>query len=364
MSPTEHAVKGSAEGKLEVDNFWQSFTYEEKKTKEHPGLKVKGYWGYDQGAKRFVRAAVGNHGEWDTASAPGWEGDKLVWTGELSGPMGRIPFHHTFTKKSDKEWTHLLELRLPDGKWVPAEEHHLQKVVVDLRRFRFVRPAVWAIMPRLMPGLASTRLIPVVAERAAALRRDGAGAGQAGRPQGRREGALHARHVVLRPRPLRRRDQGVRGRLPAEERSGVPLQPGAVVPAGRQPRAGGALLQDLPALRPEGAEPRRHRREDQGARSSWSRKAARRRPRRRPPTDHAAGDDDAAAREHHAAAGQRADRERRRARRRRRPTTRRRPVTCRRRPATRRRRPPRPPSDPGPQVPHRRASRPRGVGRA
>ena len=122
MSPTEHAVKGSAEGKLEVDNFWQSFNYEEKKTKEHPGLKVKGYWGFDQGAKRFVRAAVGNHGEWDTASAPGWEGDKLVWTGELSGAQGRIPFHHTFTKKSDKEWTHLLELRLPDGKWVPAEE--------------------------------------------------------------------------------------------------------------------------------------------------------------------------------------------------------------------------------------------------
>ena len=122
MSPTEHAIKGSAEAKLEVDNFWQSFTYEEKKTKEHPGLKVKGLWGYDQGSKRYVRAAAGNHGEWDTASAPGWEGDKLVWTGELSGPMGRIPFHHTFTKKSDKEWAHVLELRVPDGKWVPAEE--------------------------------------------------------------------------------------------------------------------------------------------------------------------------------------------------------------------------------------------------
>ena len=122
MSPTEHGLKATAEGKLEVDNFWQSFAYEEKKSKEHPGLKVKGWWGYDQGSKRYVRAAVGNHGEWDTASAPGWEGDKLVWTGELSGPQGGIAFHHTFTKKGDKEWTHFLELRLPDGKWVPAEE--------------------------------------------------------------------------------------------------------------------------------------------------------------------------------------------------------------------------------------------------
>ena len=122
LSPTEHGVKGSAEAKLIVDNFWQSFTYEEKKTKEHPGLKVNGVWGFDQGSKRFVRTGAGNHGEWDTASAPGWEGDKLTWTGELSGPMGRVPFHHTFTKKSDKEWTHTLELRLPDGKWIPAEE--------------------------------------------------------------------------------------------------------------------------------------------------------------------------------------------------------------------------------------------------
>ena len=122
LSPTEHGVKGTAESKLEVDNFWQSFNYEEKKTKEHPGLKLKGLWGFDQGSKRYVRAAVGNHGEWDTASAPGWEGDKLIWTGELSGAQGRIAFHHTFTKKSDKEWTHVLELRLPDGKWVPAEE--------------------------------------------------------------------------------------------------------------------------------------------------------------------------------------------------------------------------------------------------
>jgi hypothetical protein len=122
MSPTEHGLKATAEGKLEVDNFWQSFAYEEKKSKEHPGLKVKGWWGYDQGSRRYVRAAIGNHGEWDTASAPGWEGDKLVWTGELSGPQGRIAFHHTFTKKGEKEWTHFLELRLPDGKWVPAEE--------------------------------------------------------------------------------------------------------------------------------------------------------------------------------------------------------------------------------------------------
>jgi hypothetical protein len=134
LALTEHGVTGTAEGKPEADGFWQSFTYEEKKTKEHPGLKLKGLWGFDQGVKRFVRAAVGNHGEWDTGSSTGWEGNKLVWTGELSSQFGRIPYRHTFTTKADvananrpdklsaREWTHALELRLPDGRWVPAQE--------------------------------------------------------------------------------------------------------------------------------------------------------------------------------------------------------------------------------------------------
>jgi hypothetical protein len=117
----EHAVTGTAEVALITDNFWQSFKYEEKKTKEHPGLKVLGVWGFDQGSKRFVRAAGGTDG-WDTASATGWEGDKLTWTGELSRATGRMPFHQTFTKQGDKAWTHALEVRGPDGKWAAFEE--------------------------------------------------------------------------------------------------------------------------------------------------------------------------------------------------------------------------------------------------
>ena len=128
LAANEHSVTGTAEGKPEADGFWQSFAHEEKKTKDHPGLKLKGLWGFDQGVKRFVRTAVGNHGEWDTGSSTGWEGNKLVWTGELSSQFGRIPYRHTFTKQPDadkpalREWTHALELRLPDGRWVPAQE--------------------------------------------------------------------------------------------------------------------------------------------------------------------------------------------------------------------------------------------------
>ena len=119
----EHPVEGSAEAKMEGENFWQSFTYEEKKSKVHPGLKVRGMWGWDDTSKRFVRAAGDNRGSWDSGTSLGLVDNKLVWGGDLSGgPAGRVPYRQTFAKKSDREWTQTLELQGRDGKWNALEE--------------------------------------------------------------------------------------------------------------------------------------------------------------------------------------------------------------------------------------------------
>jgi hypothetical protein len=121
MFGPEHAITGSASSKADLDGFWQSFTYEEKKSKDHPGLKMAGHWGYDVGGKRFIRAAATNQSGWDSATSIGWNGDKMVWTGDFSGPMGRMPFKQTFTKKSDKEWSFRFELNV-QGTWVALSE--------------------------------------------------------------------------------------------------------------------------------------------------------------------------------------------------------------------------------------------------
>jgi hypothetical protein len=122
MMGPEHTFKATAESKMDGDNFYQSWSYEEKKSKDHMPVKIKGMWGWDAGTKKFVRAGADNRGGWDSATAPAMEGDKIVWTGEVSGPMGKMPFHHTFTKKSDKEWSMALEVKAPDGKWGPLSE--------------------------------------------------------------------------------------------------------------------------------------------------------------------------------------------------------------------------------------------------
>lgn len=121
MFGAEHTFTGTASARPEADGFWQQFVYEEKKSKEHPGLKLVGLWGYDAGGKRFIRAAGGTDGSWDSASSIGWNGDKMVWTGDLSGPAGRMPFRQTFTRKGDKEWSFRFELN-PQGNWIPLSE--------------------------------------------------------------------------------------------------------------------------------------------------------------------------------------------------------------------------------------------------
>jgi hypothetical protein len=120
MFGPEHAFTGSASARLEADGFWQQFIYEEKKSAQHPGLKLVGLWGYDAGGKRFIRAAGSSQGGWDSATSVGFNADKMVWTGDLSGPTGRMPFRQTFTKR-EKEWSFRLELNV-QGTWVPLTE--------------------------------------------------------------------------------------------------------------------------------------------------------------------------------------------------------------------------------------------------
>jgi hypothetical protein len=121
MFGPEHAFTGSASAAPAADGFWQQFNYEETKSKEHPGVKIVGLWGYDVGGKRFIRAAASSQSGWDSATSVGFNGDKMVWTGDLSGPMGRMPFRQTFTRKGDKEWSFRLELN-PQGSWIPSSE--------------------------------------------------------------------------------------------------------------------------------------------------------------------------------------------------------------------------------------------------
>ena len=121
----EHRFTAIAEAKAAVDGFWDQFNYEERRTKEHHGFKAQGLWGWDQSAKHLIRVGATNAGDWDYGSSPGSDGDKIVWTGELTGPLGRTGYRQTISKKGEREISLVLELKEPAGaagKYAPISE--------------------------------------------------------------------------------------------------------------------------------------------------------------------------------------------------------------------------------------------------
>jgi len=119
MGP-EQDYKSTFKGKKDVESFWISFEYSQKKSKAHAmPVIAKGYLGYGPAAKKYVSLGVDNMGGSVTESSPGWEADKLTFTGD--GQMGgqKISFRETYTKKGDKEMIWSGEMKM--GKdWIPV----------------------------------------------------------------------------------------------------------------------------------------------------------------------------------------------------------------------------------------------------
>jgi len=129
MNPKEHKFSATAKAKMDLDNFWFTVRYEEKKTKDHAmPAKVQIFWTYDGATKKFVAAMVDNFGAWMTGSSAGWQGEKMDWTHDGMMPgMGKVQARESFTKKSDKEFTQRFEMNMGKGGWVPLGENTCKK---------------------------------------------------------------------------------------------------------------------------------------------------------------------------------------------------------------------------------------------
>lgn len=81
-------------------------------------LRASGWWGYDAASKNLVRTFATNYGGWGEGKAPGWQGDKLVWTGGIKQGNGQdLGFRHTITKVNERSFREAFEVQV-DGNWV------------------------------------------------------------------------------------------------------------------------------------------------------------------------------------------------------------------------------------------------------
>ena len=110
----EQTYKAALRVKKDLDDFWYAFDYEQKAAKHRPTppFKARGLLGYDAAGKKLVSSGADNMGGWQSATSPGWQGDRLVLSGELSLGGQRLPFRHTFAKKGEREILSTRELKM------------------------------------------------------------------------------------------------------------------------------------------------------------------------------------------------------------------------------------------------------------
>lgn len=68
-----------------------------------------GSWGYNPRTQTFVRLFTMRAGSWETATSPGFVGDRMVWTGESHG-RDVFKFRHTFVRKGDRRFEAVYEV--------------------------------------------------------------------------------------------------------------------------------------------------------------------------------------------------------------------------------------------------------------
>jgi hypothetical protein len=119
----EHATRGIARANTGLGGFWMTLRYDERKTKQNQNpVHVVYVLGYDAGAKQFVASGFDGLGGRISESAAGWEGDKLMLTGDYVGGGQKFGFRDTFTKTGDAGIDHLGELQGADGKWTTLNQ--------------------------------------------------------------------------------------------------------------------------------------------------------------------------------------------------------------------------------------------------
>ena len=99
-----HETAATLKLKRDLGGYWISASYVGKKTKVDPKPFLgQDYITYDGVAKTWNRVMVDGYGGWSTMTSTGWEGDKLVFTGDAMMPGHKMGLRHTITKKGPKE---------------------------------------------------------------------------------------------------------------------------------------------------------------------------------------------------------------------------------------------------------------------
>src|SRR6266849_4878612 len=121
MGPA-HKSRATVVTRLDLGGFWYSGTVREEKAADNPHpLSGMFHETYDAAKKQFVMLWVDNFGVWSTETSTGWDGDKIVYSGEAAMGGERVPVRDTFAKKGEAELVHSYEMTM-SGQKIAGDE--------------------------------------------------------------------------------------------------------------------------------------------------------------------------------------------------------------------------------------------------
>jgi hypothetical protein len=127
MGMPEHPTTATVESSWTLGKYWLNLHYKENKTTKNPmPVDVRVFWGWDEQVKKFASGSVDNMGSYAIQYSPGWDGDKLVFEGEMHGGGMTAKVRDLFTKVTASKLTHSSEMEM-ESKWTKMDEETCTK---------------------------------------------------------------------------------------------------------------------------------------------------------------------------------------------------------------------------------------------
>jgi len=126
MGP-EHPTKATVHTAWILDDKWLRVDYKESKTTKnaHP-IAAELLMTYNEAEKKIASGCIDNMGGYCTEEAPGWDGDKLVLSGQGNFGGHSMKVRDTFTKGAG--WVkHMGEAEGANGNWMKISEETCKK---------------------------------------------------------------------------------------------------------------------------------------------------------------------------------------------------------------------------------------------
>ena len=129
-SPTAAGVRFTDKFTFEMalDDSWLTYHVDQTKGPLQGKRTLIGWGTWDTDAKVHIRRDMNIGGSRVDVTAPGWEGNKLVFTGYMIANDEKLPIQQTFTKKGDAAYDSALVVTGAEGKPMEWEEESCRKV--------------------------------------------------------------------------------------------------------------------------------------------------------------------------------------------------------------------------------------------